>query len=242
MNMQFIIFQLLCNINKLNIQGIFMIPMENSHSQELGELFGALSKAQGKIENAMKDKANPFFKSKYADLSSVWDACREPLSQNGLAVIQTIEGSKDAMFLITCLGHSSGQWMKSKLPLMVMKQDPQAVGSSLTYARRYSLSAMIGICADEDDDGEKAMGRKAIEEKKSEPKVIDPKLEKDKMKILLLNVPKEDHELINEYINVLGKTFKNKSRMEFIDSALSNFEGFQDKFNAWKINQLAESK
>ena len=218
-----------------------MLPMESTHSPELGELFGALAKAQGKMENASKDKANPFFKSRYADLASVWDACREPLSQNGLTVIQTIEGSKEAMFLITCLGHASGQWMKSKLPLFIMKQDPQAVGSSLTYARRYALSAMVGICADEDDDGEKAMGRKTATEKVEEKKV-DPKLEKDKLKVLLLNFQKEDHDLINDYLEMLSKTFKNKPKIDLIDSAIANFEGFQDKFNTWKLNQLAEGK
>ena len=217
-----------------------MLPMEQTHSEQLGELFSALAKAQGKIENALKDKANPFFKSRYADLASVWDACREPLSQNGLAVIQTVEGSKDAMFLITCLGHASGQWMKSKLPLFVMKQDPQSVGSAITYGRRYALSAIVGICPDEDDDGEKAMGRKGTPDK--EEKKIDPKVEADKLKILLLNFPKEDHKMINDYLDNLTKTFKNKPRIDFIDSAIGNFEGFHEKFNAWKINQLAEGK
>lgn len=127
------------------------------HSPTLNELFAALAKAQGQISNAKKDKKNPFFKSSYADLSSVWEACREPLSTNGLSVIQTVEGTKESMFLNTWLGHSSGQWIKSKLPMLLQKFDPQSQGSAITYARRYALSAMIGICADEDDDGEKAM-------------------------------------------------------------------------------------
>jgi hypothetical protein len=134
---------------------------ETTHSEGVGKLFEALSKAQGEIQSALKDKKNPFFKSSYADLSSVWDACRPVLPKYGLAVVQTVEGTKQEMFLTTWLGHSSGEWMKSKLPLIVMKQDPQSLGSAITYARRYALSAMVGVCADEDDDGEKAMGRKS---------------------------------------------------------------------------------
>lgn len=127
-----------------------------THSEQLGELMMALSKAQAKISGAAKDKANPYFKSKYADLSSVWEACRDALSSNELAVVQTTEGSKDELFLITLLGHSSGQWIKSRLPLILSKMDPQTMGSCMTYARRYALSAMVGVCP-EDDDGEAAM-------------------------------------------------------------------------------------
>lgn len=130
------------------------------HTPMLNELLSALAKAQGQISHAKKDKKNPFFKSSYADLSSVWEACREPLASNGLSVIQTVEGNRTDMFLVTWLGHSSGQWIKSKLPMLLQKFDPQSQGSAITYARRYALSAMVGICADEDDDGEKAMVRK----------------------------------------------------------------------------------
>lgn len=138
--------------------------MENSeHSQNLNELLSALAKAQGQISHAKKDKKNPFFKSSYADLASVWEACRNELSANGLAVIQTVEGNKEQMYLVTILGHASGQYIKSKLPLLLTKFDPQSQGSAITYARRYALSAMIGICADEDDDGERAMIRKKPE-------------------------------------------------------------------------------
>lgn len=124
-------------------------------SENINEIMGALAKAQGKIQPASKDKSNPFFKSKYADLSSVWDACREALSENGLAVVQTIQQKQEGMFLITTLGHSSGQWIKSEVQVILAKTDPQAIGSAITYFRRYSLSAMVGVAPD-DDDGEKA--------------------------------------------------------------------------------------
>ena len=136
------------------------VYISTEYSQNLNELFAALAKAQGQMTHAKKDKKNPFFKSSYADLASVWEVCREPLTNNGLSLSQQVEGSKTEMQLVTMLGHSSGQWIRSKLPLLLQKLDPQSLGSALTYARRYAMSAMVGICADEDDDGEKAMARK----------------------------------------------------------------------------------
>lgn len=125
-------------------------------SPEIGLLAEALCKAQGVIEGAKEDSLNPFFKSKYADLASVWNACKKPLSSNGLCVLQTIENSEDRMFLVTTLAHSSGQWIKSQMPILMTKQDPQALGSAITYCRRYALAAMVGVCP-ADDDAEDAM-------------------------------------------------------------------------------------
>ncbi len=125
-------------------------------SEHINELATALSKAQGKMANAKKDSENPFFKSKYADLASVWDACREALSQNGLSIAQ-ISGDTDgkSVKLVTTLMHSSGQWIEGTLVMIPTKPGPQEMGSCLKYARRYALAAIVGI-ADEDDDGQKA--------------------------------------------------------------------------------------
>jgi|SRR6478609_6667344 len=129
-----------------------------NQSQDVNELFSALSKAQATIKGALKDSTNPFFKSKYADLESVWEACREPLTVHGLSVVQTTEFSADAgIYVVTTLGHASGQWIKGTLPIMAIKQDPQGIGSAITYARRYALAAIVGI-VQVDDDGESAMG------------------------------------------------------------------------------------
>lgn len=136
----------------------------NLQSENINELAGALAKAQGKIVSAKKDKKNPFFKSTYADLSSVWDACRAVLSENGLAVIQTIHTPENKqMELVTTLAHSSGQWIKSHMPIITTKSDPQSLGSALTYYRRYALSALVGVAAsDEDDDGNIASDRTEV--------------------------------------------------------------------------------
>lgn len=126
-------------------------------SESIAKLAEALSKAQGKIKGASKDTANPFFKSKYADLASVWDACREQLSAHGLSVIQTTDNAPEGVCVVTTLAHSSGEWIRGKLTMQPVKNDPQGVGSAITYARRYALAAMVGV-APEDDDGNAASG------------------------------------------------------------------------------------
>lgn len=127
-------------------------------SGTIGELAKALSKAQAVIEGAKKSADNPYFKSKYADLSEVWDACRKPLTDNGLSIVQTsdfIPEHPDIVVIETMLCHASGEWMKGRLAMKPVKNDPQGVGSCITYARRYSLQSMVGI-APEDDDGNAA--------------------------------------------------------------------------------------
>ena len=128
-------------------------------SNEINDLAKALNKAQTEELFALKDSTNPFFKSKYADLSSVWDVARKPLTDNGLAVVQTMGQSEDGNpVIITTLMHISGQWIRGHLTVNPVKDDPQALGSAITYGRRYSLSAILGICPD-DDDAEKGMSR-----------------------------------------------------------------------------------
>jgi hypothetical protein len=103
------------------------------------------------MEAAAKNKRNPHYNSMYADLASIIEAVRKPLTDNGLAFSQTIWFDEHGLFLQTTLLHVSGQWLKSEYPLL--QGTAQQTGSSLTYARRYSLSSIAGIAADEDDDG-----------------------------------------------------------------------------------------
>ncbi len=128
-----------------------------THSESINELATALAKAQGAIEGALKGKENPHFRSKYADLGAVWDACRDALSKNGISVVQPVGHSSDGtLCTITRICHSSGQWMQDDgIPLLLSKQDMQGLGSALTYSRRYGLMSMVGI-APEDDDGNAA--------------------------------------------------------------------------------------
>jgi len=125
----------------------------------MGALYGALAKAQAIIGGAAKDRVNPAFKSKYADLASVWDAWQAAGPQFGLGIIQMpgafINGT---VSVTTILTHESGVDVRETMTVPVTKQDAQGVGSAITYARRYMLAAFAGI-APEDDDGNAASQR-----------------------------------------------------------------------------------
>ena len=127
-------------------------------SETIGALAAALSKAQADITGALKDSSNPFFKSKYADLASCWDACRKQLAANGLSVIQTTQMTEQGLMLVTTLAHSSGEWIAGQMPVLTKDNSPQGQGSGITYARRYALAAIVGL-AQIDDDAEAAQGR-----------------------------------------------------------------------------------
>jgi hypothetical protein len=129
-------------------------------SSEIKELVAALVQAQAKMDFAKKDSENPFFHSSYADLAAVWDVCRQVLPKNGFAVIQTMVPCEPGYMQVdTLLSHISGQWIMGECKLPIVKNDPQAAGSAITYARRYSLAAIVGVIAT-DDDGNEASGKK----------------------------------------------------------------------------------
>jgi len=136
-------------------------------SDTLTKISPALVKAINAIESIKKSADNPFFKSKYANLESVIEAAHDALSANGLAVMQG-PGPMDGncITLTTRLIHESGEWIETDFSLPAGKMDPQAAGSAITYARRYSLMAMLCIPA-VDDDGEASMPRST---KPGEPK------------------------------------------------------------------------
>ena len=139
-------------------------------SENLADLAAALCAVQGELKPAIKQADNPFFKSKYVDLPGVWEAIRPLLSKNGLSVVQTFTASADGPTIVTTLMHKSGQWVSSELFLKPAKSDPQGVGSAITYGRRYALAAMVGVVADEDDDGNAAsQGGQAYTAKVSAP-------------------------------------------------------------------------
>lgn len=129
-------------------------------SESINELATALAKAQAQMTSAKKDSSNPFFKSKYADLAAVVEAVKKPLADNGLSYVQTTDTDDGTAVLVeTMLMHTSGQWISGRLRMPVAKpNDPQALGSVITYARRYGLQAMTGVPAD-DDDGNAAAGK-----------------------------------------------------------------------------------
>ena len=135
-----------------------------NQSESIANLSKALSIVQGKLTYAVKDSANPFFKSKYADLESVWDACRSLLAENGLCVMQfpgTYSDLDKSMSLTTILSHASGEWIGQEMSVPVTKPDAQGAGSCLTYMRRYALAAVVGV-VQADDDGNAASSPKPV--------------------------------------------------------------------------------
>ena len=125
-------------------------------SPEISALAKALSQAQKEMGAAKKTADNPYFKSSYADLSEVFNAIREPLTKNGLSIVQAIDPDPEYARVETILFHESGQWISSMICLKPVKGDPQGMGSAITYGRRYSLSAIVGIASEEEDDGNEA--------------------------------------------------------------------------------------
>jgi len=128
-------------------------------SEQINELAAALAKFQLEVKPALKDSKNPFFKSNYADLSSVFEVIRKPMFDNGLSVSQLPEMSeKWGPVLTTRIMHKSGQWLEGSVGVFMTKEDPQSHASAVTYTKRIALVASLGLSTT-DDDAEAAMGR-----------------------------------------------------------------------------------
>ena len=124
-------------------------------SESIKNIIPALIAVQGHITNVGKNATNPFFKSKYADLPAIIEHSRGLLCDNGLVIVQTNEPHDTGVVIVTTIYHKSGEWIRSKLRLTPTKNDPQQIGASITYGRRYSLASILNI-AQEDDDGNSA--------------------------------------------------------------------------------------
>ena len=175
------------------------------------ELLGtALAKAQGEYETANLNQTNPYFKSRYADLKSVVDATRPALTKHGLSVTQELShDDQSALWLITELLHSSGQWKMSRFKLTPPKNDPQSIASYNTYIKRMCYASMVGcVTGDEDDDGEEVMAttrdtfaKGVATNAKYNPKQVNPetitKEQLDDAEYELANYPDICEEMLN---------------------------------------------
>lgn len=155
-------------------------------SENIGNLAAALAKAQGEMENAKKDAANPYFSSKYADLAGVMDVARKPLADNGLSVMQFPRSGEETIEVETLLAHESGEWVSETLVLPALMKakdglrfDAQSIGSAITYARRYAYQSIVGIATEDDDGNAAAAGAQAQKEAKAAvAKIRDQTIEK----------------------------------------------------------------
>lgn len=134
--------------------------MTHQQSEQINELAAALAKAQGLLQPVLKDKTAKIptktgggYSYSYADLSSLWEAIRHALSDNGIAVVQMPSTEGGRVNLTTMLAHASGQYISSTYSSSAGDGNPQSIGSAITYLRRYALAAMVGAVSDDDDDG-----------------------------------------------------------------------------------------
>lgn len=125
-------------------------------SESIREISKALVAFQSEVETIKKSAKNPFFKSKYASLADILNVIREPLAKNGLAFAQFPTGNSE---LETIIMHESGEFISSSCQMQPAKNDPQAIGSAITYMRRYALGAILGLNIEGDDDGNAASGK-----------------------------------------------------------------------------------
>lgn len=162
-------------------------------SDSIKELAGAMNKAQSHMTAAKKDSANPFFKSKYADLGSVILALKEAFAENGLSYMQAPIMQDNAVGVTTRVMHESGEWIEETLMLPLAKMDAQAAGSAITYARRYALQSMAGIPA-ADDDAEFAMGRSDEKPAKAKPaeKITADQAKRIREGLFMASISEED--------------------------------------------------
>ena len=182
-------------------------------SQEIGELVKALVKVQAALKPVELDGSSHF--GKYATLAAVWKNIRKTLAENELAVIQTMDTEEDnKIYVYTTLAHTSGQWISGRCGMKMSRNDPQVVGQIITYFRRYSLGAILGIVTEEDVDGEIGQNRGKQSEKPKSGR--DSKKDKDsdgfytqleKAQEIKIKIDEE------EYYNILkafGKEHANK--------------------------------
>lgn len=140
----------------MTAEAVDVLGLETSSAR--ADFDDALSRAFARIEAAKKDKKNPHFKSSYADLASVTEAIRGPLTDEGFSWPQTVS-MEDGMVVVTTHLCRKGVELCSVLPMPLAKSaTPQAVGSAITYARRYGLSALVGVAPDDDDGNAASSG------------------------------------------------------------------------------------
>ena len=194
-------------------------------SESITDLATALCLAQAEMGGAIKDSNNPFFKSSYADLTSVIKVIKEPFAKWGLSFVQlpVTSAGGNGVGVSTMLMHKSGQWLQSEYLLPMDKVTPQGAGSAITYARRYALQSLVGIPS-VDDDSELAMYRnedktvvidmtlEGLAETVSAPpaKRVSKKLMQDLMALVIESEATGEHTVMNEALAELDENEKQK--------------------------------
>lgn len=196
-------------------------------SPEINEIAKAMALAQSQMRPAIKDSTNPHYKSRYSDISSVWDSIRDPITSNGMTIWQDVTTQEKAVSVTTRIVHSSGQWVEfGPLSIPITKQDAHGVGSGVSYAKRYSLCAAVGVVSsDEDDDANHAVGKAKVNSYVRPPEVDE---------FIKANPEKF------EYAKMIIKN-SGKSEGEVISQILNNIDRFNEAFEKWKLEKVSDS-
>jgi len=195
------------------------------------ELFKALAEFQATGPKAKMDAVNPHFKSKYATLASVLDAAR-PMTEFGLSVPQLVDGD----VVITMLCHNSGEYISTVTRIVITKDNAHGYGAGVTYARRYALSAILGICNEEDDDGNGAIERRRKAKHSQDFKEDKTKFMWPRLKELGL-----DPEEVNNYVVAFKKKRLSALSKKDVDNLLDGLalagSDIRNHFDAWRANR-----
>lgn len=191
-----------------------VISPSKYESSKLDKLFEALAKAQLEMEVAKMESINPYFKSRYADLTAIVKASRPFLAKHGICIIQrAVTHEQGHTFLHTRMCHSSGQWIESNMAVRPPKSDIQTMGSYLTYLRRYMYAALTGVVSsDEDDDGEIAMNEPRTQ---TSPASCSPKISKAQLEVLANE--------LNDHFEILEQLLKGFNIKKISDLPSKNY-------------------
>ncbi len=214
-------------------------------SESITSICKAINEMQKALKPALKENKNPQFKSKYSDINSVWETLREPLTTNGLLVLQDVTTTPDSVSVITRVLHTSAEWIEfGPLILPLLKRDAQGIGSAITYCKRYSLCAALGItAADEDDDANAACALNMAVNVPTTPKYTELAKLKPAMS------PSEIEAVLARYEDAQGNFRKfithrvNMCKTSF-ESEILDFEHWGsaavDEFERWKNKQITD--
>lgn len=226
-------------------------------SESIKNIAPALLSAQKLMGGAKKGASNPYFKSRYADLGAVLEACKELLNEAGVTILQPHTSNERGKFVETILLHTSGEWVSSETEIVVAKQgDPQAQGSAITYARRYGLQSLLSMPA-EDDDGEGAMDRRSLrqggEVDEAKPAAQAPKRAKPETKAepkaapvaapvgtgsQVPEAPPEDRKTLNEMLGAISRVVVQK-KLATVDDLLKRM---QSEFGTARKEDLTDQQ
>jgi hypothetical protein len=210
-------------------------------SEQINEIAKAMCAAQGQMKPAQKDAINPHYKSKYSDISSVWESIRQPLSSNGITVLQDVTTEEKKISVMTRLVHSSGQWIEfGPLTIPLSRQDAHGIGSAISYAKRYAICAAVGVVSsDEDDDANETIKKSPIQQMEVK-KPVDI-VSKEKMNDFRIRYCSGENNEYNRYIDIVATRCKT-TKEDIIKNAIQNEVGFLEAYSRWKEAQAVNSE